>query len=144
MEVYAYQAKDAELAGYAVEIRRRAVRRIGELMNSQPKAKGTRGLGKPKIGGVSKTPPKDAPTLADQGVDKNLAKQAREAAAMSEDKFEKEVARAVKVAVAAATDDKAIVRAARADRHQMKKKKREEHERKLGAKIFALPTKKTA
>jgi hypothetical protein len=32
MEVYAYQAKDAELIGFTTEMRERAERRVGELM----------------------------------------------------------------------------------------------------------------
>jgi hypothetical protein len=33
LEVYAYQAKDAQLAGDAAEIKNRATRKIGELIN---------------------------------------------------------------------------------------------------------------
>jgi hypothetical protein len=77
MEVYAYQQRDPQLAGDAAEIKMRALRRLGQLMELQRKAglraKGTRGAGRPKKGGVRKTPPK-GPTLKSQGVDKNLGK----------------------------------------------------------------------
>jgi hypothetical protein len=96
MEVYAFQANDGELAEYTVEIRNRAERRLGQLMQSEPKAKGTRGQisgkragtskGKGKArpvisGGVKNTPPEiKEKALKDQGIDKNLAKRARRAA----------------------------------------------------------------
>jgi hypothetical protein len=38
MEVYAYQAKDKELVGYAIEVRERAERRLGELMETKRQA----------------------------------------------------------------------------------------------------------
>jgi hypothetical protein len=46
------------------------------MMAEQPKAQGTKGQGNPEwlLGGVSSTPPSEAPTLASQGIDKNLAK----------------------------------------------------------------------
>ena len=62
------EGSGASLAG-------RAERRLGEMMAEQPRAKGTAGAGNP-VGGVSKTPPSDVPTLAQQGIDKNLAKRA--------------------------------------------------------------------
>ena len=40
MEVYAKQAKECDLIAPATEIRKRAERRIGELMAERPKAKG--------------------------------------------------------------------------------------------------------
>lgn len=54
MKDYAFKACDCELTFWAVEIRERAVLRLGELTDEQPKAKGTRGTGRPKIGGVKK------------------------------------------------------------------------------------------
>jgi hypothetical protein len=47
----------------AIEIRERAVLRLGEMMEALPRAKGTRGTGRPKLGGVKKTPPKNERTL---------------------------------------------------------------------------------
>jgi len=53
----------------------RAERRLGEMMREQEKAKGTRNqlIGPGVIGGVPDIPPMDVPTLASQGIDKNLA-----------------------------------------------------------------------
>ena len=81
------------------------------------------------------------PTLADQGVDKHLADRARKAAAMPEAKFEEQVARAVKVAVAATEGDAAVVREARKAQQDAKRDRRAERERELAAKIVALPDK---
>ena len=81
-------------------------------------------------------------SLAEQGVDKGLADQARKAAKMDEAQYAKQVAKKVKFAVAAAENDKAVITAARAERHTEKKKKRTERETKLAAKIMALPKKK--
>jgi hypothetical protein len=70
-------------------------------------AKGTRGAGRPKIGGSPKVPPisrsgTDPASLWVRGIDKHLADRARKAAAMPEAKFEAEVAKTVKVALAEA------------------------------------------
>jgi hypothetical protein len=101
MEVYAYQAKDKELVGYAIEVRERAERRLGELMETKRQAgelaKGARG--NPKGRGakiVQGTTDPAHPTLASQNVDKNLAKRARKSAALTEDKFEQHVSAIIK------------------------------------------------
>jgi hypothetical protein len=57
---------------------------------------------------LPKNPPIEQ-TLEKQGIDKNLANRARKAAAMPEDKFEKDVAKTVKRAVAA-TEGNAVQR----------------------------------
>ena len=94
VRVYARQAKNRQMEIDAAEIRIRAERRLGELMAAQ-KARvgvnsGTAGQGRPKIGGVPNTPPKhDAPpTLAEAGIDKNLAKRSRSYAAVPTEQFE--------------------------------------------------------
>jgi N6-adenosine-specific RNA methylase IME4 len=135
MHVYAKQAKDGDLIAYATEIRKRAERRLGELMAESPKAK------PPNPRRVFKKPD-DPPTLADQGVDKNLADRARKAAAMPEDKFEAHVAHAVKVAVAATEDDREVIKAARAEQQAEKRARRQKREAQLGAKIAAMPDKR--
>jgi N6-adenosine-specific RNA methylase IME4 len=81
-------------------------------------------------------------TLAEQNVDKNLAKAARAAARLSDAEHEKSIEEAKKLAEAAARGDKAIVRAAKDRRHAEKKRRRQEREKLLGDKIKALPTKK--
>src|SRR6516164_1248865 len=58
MEIYAYQTRDAELVGWAVEIKAHATRRIGELMDGKRAAGelavGTRGWLKGKRAGTGK------------------------------------------------------------------------------------------
>jgi hypothetical protein len=132
MSVYAKQAKDGELIAQATAVRKRAERRLGELIEADRKAGK---LAKPP-GGSNKRPRKDRvvkkpdlKTLADQGIDKNLADRARKAAAMSAAKFEQQVARAVKVAVAATEGDAAVVREARQAQLEAKRNRRVERER---------------
>jgi hypothetical protein len=159
MAVYAYQSKDKELISYATEIKRLATRRIGKLMEERrvagKLAKGTRGnlagkkkgtsrgkgKGKGSSGGVAKTPPEEE-AMAKQGVDKALAKAAREAAAMSEEKFAANTARAVAVAAASVDGDREVIKAARAANHKKQQAKRTERESNLATKIAALPSKK--
>ena len=146
LSAYAKQAKDGGLIAHATAIRKRAERRLGELMEDDRKAgklaKGARGGGRKNGPRGSLNDPRDkAPTLADQGVDKHLADRARKAAAMPEAKFEEQVARAVKVAVAATEGDAAVVREARKAQQDAKRDRRAERERELAAKIVALPDK---
>jgi hypothetical protein len=159
MEVYAYQAKDKELVAYATEIKMRATRRIGKLMEAQKhagklakgtkgnfsgkrKGKGTskgKGKGRGSSGAVANTAPEEA-SLAKQGVTNELAKQARKAAAMEEEKFEAGVKKSVAVAVASAGGANEVVKAARAENHKKQQAKRAEREANLAAKIAALPS----
>jgi len=57
---------------------------MAELKAADKLAKGTKGQlkGTTISGGVSVTPPEKQPTLAEQGIDKNLADTARKLAAM--------------------------------------------------------------
>jgi N6-adenosine-specific RNA methylase IME4 len=136
MEVYAKQAKDGELIAHATEIRRRAERRLGELMAATPKAKGTRGS---RVKGARVD---QLPTLDDQGIGKALADRARKAAAMSDEKFEAAVARSVTLAVAAVEDGRAVIRAARAEAILRKFERRTTRERQLAGRILKLPDKR--
>jgi hypothetical protein len=93
MAAYAQQAKDRELGAKCVALRLRATRRLGELIKAQRDTVGlNRGAaaGGTKTGsrGVLVTPRDLRPTLASQGIDKNLAKQARKLAALSEQNFD--------------------------------------------------------
>src|SRR5882672_2490685 len=123
MQVYAKQAKDHGMIEQATAIRMRAERRLGEMMAAQPKAQGRR-----TDLGFSETQVVKA-TLADAGIDKNLANRARRAAALSEDQFAEKVEQAKKNAISAlnraTTDEKQEARAIR--------------EAELGAKIIAMP-----
>jgi N6-adenosine-specific RNA methylase IME4 len=111
MAAYARQAKNRDLEVDAAEIRLRATRRLGELVEAQ---KETVGLNRGAAGGGKKDGPRGLlinprdtrPTLASQGIDKNLAHQARVLGALSDEKFETvisdtrdKVARAVRNAV---------------------------------------------
>ncbi len=75
MAAYARQAKNRDLEADAVEIRMRATRRLDQLRQAQRQTVGLIRAGRPVKTGVSETPV--LPTLASQGIDKNLAKQAR-------------------------------------------------------------------
>jgi len=86
MAAYAKMANDHSLEADALEIRMRATRRIAELIEAQSASIGlNRGTLRR---GVENTPRDDRPTLDSQGIDKNLAKEARELGALSEDDFE--------------------------------------------------------
>src|SRR6516165_5356401 len=92
MQAYAPQAKNRELEADAVEIRMRAIRKLGQICRAQKAtvglAKGTRGQGRPKKGGIRNNPPKqDLPSLASQGIDKSLAHQARVLSRLSDSEF---------------------------------------------------------
>jgi N6-adenosine-specific RNA methylase IME4 len=89
IRVYGRQAKNRKLENDAKIIRWRAIRRLGELMDGKPKAKGGRPA---QETGVENTPVKPE-TLEDQGIDKNLAKLARQYSALDETSFDRLVAR---------------------------------------------------
>lgn len=138
MEVYAYQSKDGELAAACVELKRRAIRRLGELMAETPRAKGGQPHQRKSTGGIK--PPVE--TLADQGVDKDLAKAARAAAKTPEKQYDRETAEASALAQALAVNNTAIIKAARAGRHKKRKAQRQDRELNLASKLRALPQKK--
>src|SRR5215475_12760490 len=82
---YARQARNKELEIEASEIRFRAERRIGELMEQQRRTVGLNEGGRPLKTG-SKTDP--VFTLAEAGIDKHLADRARKYAAVPTKRFE--------------------------------------------------------
>lgn len=92
MRAYAKQAKNRALEVDAAEIRFRAERRLGQLIQAQ---KATVGLAKPgpkqkqKIGSSKEL---NSPTLKEAGIDKKLSSRAQKLAAIPEKKFEKTVA----------------------------------------------------
>jgi hypothetical protein len=90
MQAYAKRAKSKTLEIDAAEIRHRAVRRIGQLINLQKESLGlAKGGGDQKSDHRGKISPSDRPaTLAEAGIDKDLAKVARKSAAMSDEEFE--------------------------------------------------------
>jgi N6-adenosine-specific RNA methylase IME4 len=90
LQFYARQAKNKNLEADAVEIRMRATRRLDQLRQAQ---KETIGLNTGAMGIGVRGNENPAPTLASQGIDKNLAKQARILGALSDEQFEASVAR---------------------------------------------------
>jgi N6-adenosine-specific RNA methylase IME4 len=106
MRAYARQAKNKDLEADAVEIRMRATRRLDQLRRAQKQTVGlaTGKEGKRKSLGLE-TNPSDRPTLASQGIDKNLAHQGRVLGKLSDEQFE------AVVAVARETVTDAVARA---------------------------------
>jgi hypothetical protein len=103
MQVYAKQAKDHTLIEDATEIRLRAERRAGELLREMEKNKGTRGQGRPKIGGSSTRPPNDTTSkLSDLNINKSQSSRWQKLADLSEEDFEQAVTRARERACTAA------------------------------------------
>src|SRR5262249_22978468 len=98
MRAYARQAKNRDLEADAIEIRMRATRKLDQLRQAQKEtvglATGGEHGGRAKIDGLRKNPSIVRPTLAMQGIDKNLAHQARVFGGMDEAAFEHKVAEA--------------------------------------------------
>lgn len=142
LKLYARQTKAPDLMEPATRIVMQALRRSHEIIEDMRRAgtlaKGTRGAGRPKIGGVKITPPNEW-TLDSMGVDKNLAKEIRRVGAMAEARFQKELARAVMIAVATIRGEKTVLAAARLQRHAERQTRRAAREKALGEKIAALP-----
>lgn len=93
MRAYARQAKNKQLEIDASEIRFRAERRIGELMQAQKESVGLAKGGQPYQSTGSKSDPVSDPhetpaTLAAAGIDKHLADRARKYAAVPAQEFE--------------------------------------------------------
>jgi hypothetical protein len=84
--------KDHVMEVNAQELRVRVTRKIGEIMEAQKKLFGlAKGAVVPGTTRGKNTPRDSIPSLPAVGVDKNLAKSARKAAAIEPDKFEKQV-----------------------------------------------------
>lgn len=90
MKAYARQAKNRQLEADAVEIRFRAERRIGQLMQAQRESVGLNHgtMGSPVKGARVN----NKPTLLEAGIDKNLAHQARILSRQDDASFEQTVA----------------------------------------------------
>ena len=89
MKAYARQANNHQLEADAIEIRMRATRRMDEMRQEQKATIGLNEGGRPKTG-VSNTPD-SRPTLAEAGIDKNLAKEGRKLGSLSNSEFEEAV-----------------------------------------------------
>src|SRR5262249_10810909 len=91
LKVVAKDAKNRQAIAEATEIVRRAERKLGQLMAEQKLTVGFNkgGAGQHKGKRDSKNPVADAlPTLAEAGIDKNLAYRARSAAEYDDETFE--------------------------------------------------------
>jgi N6-adenosine-specific RNA methylase IME4 len=92
MAAYARQAKNRDLEADCVEIRLRATRRLDQLRQAQKETVGLNQGALPGKTGLRGNPVLDPrPTLASQGIDKNLANQARVLGAMDDAAFERKV-----------------------------------------------------
>lgn len=89
LDKYAKEAKNRELEIHALELRMRLERRVGELMKAQRDAGLLSEGGRPLKTGLINNPV--SPTLADAGIDKNLAHTARKLAAIPDGKFESKI-----------------------------------------------------
>jgi hypothetical protein len=92
MKEYARRARNRQMEEDAAEIRVRATRKLGELIKAQKESVGLNtgaagGGEKDGPRGLLKNPRDNRPTLASQGINKNLAHQARVLVAMSEEEF---------------------------------------------------------
>lgn len=87
LKAYAKQAGNKQLEVDAAEIRIRAERRVGQLMDEQ---RATVGLAKGRIRRGSELDPRDetAITLEDMGIDKHLADRSRKLAKLPDERFE--------------------------------------------------------
>lgn len=83
MRLYAKQAKNRQLKADAFEIRLRAERRVGEMMDRGKDDRQTRGGQGGKVS--------EKPTLNEAGIDKNLANRARKLHALPAEEFERVV-----------------------------------------------------
>jgi len=91
MREYARRAKNRDAEADAVAIRMHATRKLGQMMQAQKATIGLAKAGRHKKIGLPENP---IPTLAEAGIDKNLAHEARKAAAPSDQEFEQKVTEA--------------------------------------------------
>ena len=83
----------AEVSNRAGAVGVKAEWRLGVELGKLPKATGTRGQGRPSLGGSKSEPPKsDAPTLAEIGVDKKRSTRSQKLATLSPEKIDETVA----------------------------------------------------
>jgi hypothetical protein len=93
MACYARQAQNRSLEADAAEIRMRATRKLDGLRRAQKETIGLN-TGAKGIGTSNEVRVNEKPTLASQGIDKNLAQQARVLGKLSDEGFEEAVTEA--------------------------------------------------
>jgi hypothetical protein len=84
-------AKDVELELAAAEIRARALRKLGEMIDAQRRTVGLNTGGRPSKKTASKPDEVSKPTLKQAGIGNHLAHAARGAAGLSEEDFEEKI-----------------------------------------------------
>lgn len=124
-------SKDQKIRIAEIEVR--AQRRLGELLAETPKATGTRGQGRPPLGGATREPPIQlAPTLADMGISKKQSHVAQAVASVPVADFEG--------AIAAARDNDKVPTATaiqRAAKEAERQARRDENAKKAEAMVEA-------
>lgn len=88
MRAYGRMAKDVQLEIDAAEIRLRAERRLGILIDQQKATVGLNRGGRPAEKTGANEEPVSVPTLADAGIDKKLSSRSQKVAKLGEDEFE--------------------------------------------------------
>lgn len=135
LRIYARMANDEQLELDTAEIRARAERRIGELMEAQSGA-GFLPEGRPKKNGSNSTRLSKSITLAEMGIDKHLADRARRLVKeLSDEDFELAIKRVRDRMIAGKRVSFDIAA-------QDKKQRRADREASLGMMQCALPDKK--
>ena len=135
LEAYAKQAKDPELIERAVEIKLRAERRLGELLQRMREDGERAGPGRPKKRQSDEPIISQPETLASLAIDRIDAQRWLKVSSLSDPAFEARIAEASKAAVSA-------IEMSRAEKQEAKKGRRAEREQTLAAKQRALPDEK--
>jgi hypothetical protein len=106
---YALKVKNKQVEADAREIEKRAERKIGKIIKAQKETFGLAKAGRPKIGLLENPISEPKPlTLAEVGIDKNLANRARKEAAKSEEQFEADVAETKTIILAGGRKPKTV------------------------------------
>jgi hypothetical protein len=147
MQVYAEQAKDPSLIEHATKVRVHAETRCGELLLEMA-AQGTRAAREDNLKRGPRTNTKlvrEKATLDDLKISQIQASRWKKLAMMKlafPKNWEDRLRRMCRMAVAVTEGNKAVLAAAKADLHAEKKRLRDQHERELAEKIYALPNKR--
>jgi uncharacterized membrane protein len=89
VEAYGRISKNFDIERDGAEIRIRATRRLGELLNAMPKNTGAAGIGTSAVASFDRTQP---PTLSDYGISKYQSSEAQSIARIPEEQFEQTLA----------------------------------------------------